>query len=68
MPAVRLAPGFDSAAPERGPRAFASVAGEGLPELVRRRLVGSACAGTSAGHMSRDAIAIEGREKPEHKE
>ena len=49
-------------------RTFAEFATTQLPQCVHEALVKTGCAGKISGHLSRDATAIEAREKPEKKQ
>jgi hypothetical protein len=49
-------------------RVFAKFAEMALPQQIHEALIKKNCSGTVSGHLSRDATAIEAREKPAKKE
>lgn|GEM_PF-3772068 len=49
-------------------RVFAKFAEAGLPQQIHEALIKKSCSGTISRHLSRDATAIEAREKPAKKE
>ena len=61
-------PSMDVASPATFSRAFAELASGQLPQRIREARVRWHHGNKLAGHVSRDATAIEGREKPARKE
>ncbi len=49
-------------------RVFAKFSETKLPQQIHEALIKRSCSGTIPGHLSRDATAIEAREKPAKKQ